>query len=288
MGRASKFSDWVEALGYERPPLERVKTGISYATALFDRAAKPADLDLTCALAQLSPSSDPGGPAVGAVNAVEHHQWLVMLMTYGENLPGSSIEAFRAACAKHMPPFFDRASGSAVTREIVTYHQGDSRRRHFAGLTRFPALAVSVGDAVASFNPVYGQGITMAALHAACLSRYLTGEPDLGTAAWRFFEWQQVVVDAAWTMSAGADAARRDAIEGREVPEDVRQQRWGMEQLLRASVYDATISAAFDSVAFMMRHPFTLGDPALIERAIAVNQRLSPSPATFLSERPDG
>ena len=46
-----------------------------------------------------------------------------------------------------------------------------------------------------------------------------------------------------------------------------------MEQLLRASLYDETISAAFDSVAFMLRHPFTLGDPALIERAIAVNQR---------------
>jgi hypothetical protein len=64
---------------------------------------------------------------------------------------------------------------------------------------------------------------------------------------------------------------------GQGSTQDVQQQRWGMEQLLRASLYDATISAAFDSVAFMMRHPFTLGDPALIERAIAVNQQLSSS-----------
>lgn len=69
------------------------------------------------------------------------------------------------------------------------------------GLNRFPARLVSTGDAVASFNPVYGQGSSSAALHASCLSRYLTTGPDLKVAATSFFELQQIVVDAAWTLS---------------------------------------------------------------------------------------
>jgi 2-polyprenyl-6-methoxyphenol hydroxylase-like FAD-dependent oxidoreductase len=274
MGRASKLSDWVERGGYDRPRLERVRTGINYGTAYFHRSAAADELDLACALAQFPPPSEPDGVAVGGAIAIEGDQWMVMLMAYGENRPSTSTEAFRSACAK-MPPVFKEAAGGRVTREILTYHQEDSRRRDFTGLSRFPARLVSVGDAVASYNPVYGQGISSAALHASCLSEYLVGNPVLDTPATEFFALQKVVVDAAWTLSAGGDAARRDAIEGVEVPEDVQRQRWAMDQLIQATLVDETIAKAFSAVQYMFAHPFTLGDPALIERAVAANQSAS-------------
>ncbi|HEY2574875.1 MAG TPA: FAD-dependent monooxygenase, partial [Streptosporangiaceae bacterium] len=260
MGRASKLPEWIRRDGYDRPRLQRIRTGINYGTALFERSGKSDDLDLACALAQFSPPSSPDGLAVGAVNAIEGDQWLVMLMAYGDNRPSRSIEAFRSTCAK-MPPIFAEAVTGTVTREILTYHQADSRRRDFAGLSRFPARLVSVGDAVASFNPVYGQGISSAALHASCLSEYLAGDPALDMPAAKFFALQKVVADAAWTISAEGDAARLDAIEGTEVPEDVQRQRWAMDQLVRATVVDETVARAFSRVAFMLAHPFTLGDP---------------------------
>jgi flavin-dependent dehydrogenase len=272
MGRASKLSEWVEQAGYDRPPLQRLRTGINYATAMFERSDKPDDLDVACVLAQFSPPSSPDGLAVGAVNAIEGDQWLVFLMAYGDNKPSRSIEAFRSTCAK-MPPIFAEAASGTVTREILTYHQADSRRRDFAGLSRFPARLVGVGDAVASFNPIYGQGISSAALHASCLSEYLAGDPALNVSAAEFFALQEVAVDAAWIMSAGGDAARLDAIEGADVPEDVQRQRWAMDQLIRATLVDETVSRAFSRVAFMLAHPFSLGEPALVERAVAANSR---------------
>lgn len=274
MGRASKLSQWVEHAGYDRPRLQRLHTGINYATAVFERSDKPDDLDLACALAQFSPPSSVDGLAVGAVNAIEGDQWLVMLMAYGNNQPSRSIEAFRSTCAK-MPPIFGEAVSGTVTREILTYHQADSRRRDFAEPARFPARLVSAGDAVASFNPVYGQGISSAALHASCLSEYLVSDPALGTPAAEFFALQEVVVDAAWTISAGADAARLDAIEGAEMPEDVQRQRWAMNQLIRATLVNQPVAHAFSTVAFMLAHPSSLGDPALVKRAVAANQRAS-------------
>jgi hypothetical protein len=78
-----------------------------------------------------------------------------MLMAYGDNQSSRWIEAFRSTCAK-MPPIFGEAVGGGVTREIPTYHQADRRRRDFAGVPLFPARLISVGDAVASSNPVYG------------------------------------------------------------------------------------------------------------------------------------
>jgi 2-polyprenyl-6-methoxyphenol hydroxylase-like FAD-dependent oxidoreductase len=274
MGRSSKLSDWVQQAGYQRPQLQRLRIDINYATALFERPEDPGELPLTCALARFVGPSAPDGLAGGAVTAVEDDQWLVMLMAYEPDRPPASIEAFRSTCAK-LSPLFGHAVSGPVTREIQTYRQADSRRRDFTGLERFPARLVSVGDAVASLNPIYGQGISSAALHASCLSDYLVAAPQLSRAATEFFDLQAVVTDAAWTLSAGDDTARLDSVQGIDVPEDVARQRWTLEQVIQATLVDQTVAQAFNAVSYMLAHPSSLAEPALVDRAIAANQRAS-------------
>jgi 2-polyprenyl-6-methoxyphenol hydroxylase-like FAD-dependent oxidoreductase len=270
MGRSTRLFDWVGQDGFDRPGLERLNAPINYATALFERPLRDADLEVASLLSVATPEFAKDGVAVAAANAIERDQWLVMLMGYGDDRPGATMDEFRATCAK-VSTLFDEVTRGAVTRDIVTYHQEESRRRDFTRLGRYPAGLVSVGDAVASFNPVYGQGMSSAALHASCLSDYLTGGPDLTTAASEFFRLQQVVVDAAWMTSAGGDTARLDAAAGVDVPEDVAQQRWAIQQLLRAGLVDEVVARAFNNVSYMLRHPATLADPALVERAVAAN-----------------
>ncbi|MGI5143496.1 FAD-dependent monooxygenase [Streptomyces sp. CA-106110] len=274
MGRSSRLSDWLGQDGYDQPRLERLEAPINYATALFERPVKSDDLDKACVLGLFTPQYPSGGVSVAAANAIEDEQWLVMLMGYGNIRPGRTIDEFRAACDK-LPAIFGEATSGAVTRDVVTYHQAESRRRHFTEAPRFPARLVSVGDAVASFNPVYGQGMSSAALQASCLSFYLGDGPDLGTAATEFFRLQQLVVDAAWSVSTAGDKARLDATNDRVVPEDVRRQRWAMEQVVGATLVDGSIARAFNDVSYMLRHPATLADPALLERAVAANDAAS-------------
>jgi 2-polyprenyl-6-methoxyphenol hydroxylase-like FAD-dependent oxidoreductase len=271
MGRSSRLSNWLKEDGYDQPRLERLVAPINYATALFERPAKFADLESAAVLQLFTPQYPSGGVSVAAANAIEGQQWLVMLMGYGDNRPGRTIDEFRALCGK-LPAVLGEAASGAVTREVVTFHQAESRRRHFTEAGRFPARLVSVGDAVASFNPVYGQGMSSAALHASCLATYFGGSADLDVAATEFFRLQQVVVDAAWAVSAGGDAARLDAENGTEVPEEVRQQRWAMEQILGATLVDKDVTRAFNNVSYMLRHPGTLADPALLEKAAAANE----------------
>jgi 2-polyprenyl-6-methoxyphenol hydroxylase-like FAD-dependent oxidoreductase len=129
--------------------------------------------------------------------------------------------ALRATGDK-MPPLYAEVARQDPADEIATYRQADSRRRNFTSPEHLSARLVSVGDAVASFNPIFGQGMSSAALHASCLSEYLSTAPDLAARATRFFALQEVVTDAAWTISAGADAARLDAQSGAEVPAEIR------------------------------------------------------------------
>lgn len=273
LGRSSRTSEWLAKAGFQRPPLHRVRTDINYATALFKRSGDPGELPLT-ALAHFDGPSAPDGLALGTVLVAEEDQWMVMLAAYEPARPPRTLEGFRATCAK-LPPVFGHAAGGQLTREIQTYRQADSRRRDFTGLERFPARLVSVGDAVASFNPIYGQGMSSAVLHASCLSEYLVTNPLPRRMATEFFDMQAVVTDAAWALSAGADAARLDALRGVEVSVELDRQRRAMKQVIQATLSDQAVADAFSAVSFMLAHPSILAEPALFERAVAANERVS-------------
>jgi 2-polyprenyl-6-methoxyphenol hydroxylase-like FAD-dependent oxidoreductase len=270
MGRSSRLSDWLNRGGFEQPRLERLAMPLNYATARFERRTAAADLEVVGSLATYSPGHAVDEVSIAAASVIENDQWIVALIGYEPDRPGRTIDQFRAASAK-LPALFGEAVSGKPTRDVVTYHQAESRRRHFTNLHRFPARLVCVGDAVASFNPIYGQGMSSAALHASCLSSYLTNGADNDAAATDFFQLQEMVVDAAWTVSAGGDAARLDARDGNEVSDDVRHQRWSRQQVLRASLTDSDIAGIVKDVNYLLRHPSALADPALVERAVSIN-----------------
>jgi 2-polyprenyl-6-methoxyphenol hydroxylase-like FAD-dependent oxidoreductase len=270
MGRSSRVPDWLNRAGFEPPRLEGLAIPLNYATAYFERRTAPADLDVLCSLAMFSPGHAVDEVSIAATSVIENDQWIVALIGYEPDRPGKTIDQFRATSAK-LPAIFREAVSGEPTRDVATYHQAESRRRHFTNLRHFPARLVCVGDAVASFNPIYGQGMSSAALHASCLSSYLANGADFDTAATEFFQLQELVVDAAWTVSAGADAARLDALSGNELAHNVLHQRWAQQQVLRASLTDANIAEVFNGVSYMLRHPAALADPALVERAVSVN-----------------
>jgi 2-polyprenyl-6-methoxyphenol hydroxylase-like FAD-dependent oxidoreductase len=284
MGRASRLSDWLFADGFDRPVPQRLPTVINYTTALFKRAQRPEELPVALSVARYNPPYPADGVAVAGVCAIEGNQWLLTLVGYDDARPGRTLDALRAACAQ-LPPLYREVASHDLAEPIAVYQLAESRRRDFAGLGHFPARLVSVGDAVASFNPIYAQGMSAAALHASCLSEYLSTRPDLRSPAAMFFELQRVVTDAAWAVSAGGDAARLDARSGAEVPAEVSRQRWAMDQLLHAALVDADVCRAVQNVLIeMLAHPSTLADPALLERAVTASQRGQVSP--YSVERP--
>jgi 2-polyprenyl-6-methoxyphenol hydroxylase-like FAD-dependent oxidoreductase len=158
--------------------------------------------------------------------------------------------------------------------DVRTYRQADSRRRDFHALTRLPARLVATGDSVASFNPIYGQGMSSAALHASCLSEYLRTAPDLNQPAREFFVLQKVIVDAAWDISTTADLALPH-VDG-PYPRGYRMLRWLNGQIMAASAVDPEIARRVDEVTFMLKHPASLATPGTLLRSILTNLRTKP------------
>ncbi|MFI8006901.1 FAD-dependent oxidoreductase [Streptomyces sp. NPDC086010] len=270
MGRSSSLSDWLDEAGYSRPHQQRTETGIHYATAVFGGTATDTDRRLTSL--QYPRFAGPGGLAAGMVVPIEDDLRMVGLLVYGGNRPPGSIEEFRALCDR-LPAPFGRAAAGVVVHDVLRSRQATSMRRDFGGLARFPARVVSVGDAAVSLNAKYAQGVSSAALHAACLADYLAHAPDPALPADRFFASQKVATDAVWAPSVSADAVRADILRGVAVDDEIQRRRSTMEQLMQAALTDRTTADACQAVRFMFAHPDTLADPALIERAVAVNQR---------------
>jgi 2-polyprenyl-6-methoxyphenol hydroxylase-like FAD-dependent oxidoreductase len=270
MGRSSRLSRWVSDAGFDRPRLERLALPINYATAIFEHTDASADLGVAGLLSIFTPDNIVDGVSIASAARVENDQWMVCLIGCGDDRPGHTPDDFLATC-KLLDSVYATVTSGRMSRDVTTYHQTESRRRHFTDLDNFPARLVCVGDAVASFNPVYGQGMSCAALHASCLSSYLSDTSEFDSVARDFFQLQQVAVDAAWDVSTAGDRACLDFLNGAAISAATRYQRWSQNQIVRATLSDSSIAELFKDVQFMLRHPSALARPAVLERAVAVN-----------------
>ncbi|MBB5895975.1 FAD-dependent oxidoreductase [Kutzneria kofuensis] len=267
MGRSSRLSDWLEQAGWQRPPMQRMTVDLNYACAVFRRDDEP---DHTIVLSVRSPQLSPDVSGA-AVCQIEENRWLVLVAGYAEHRPAQTTEDLIRFCRTELSDEFVHAVANEVVDDVRTYRHPDSRRRDFHRLRRMPARLVAVGDAVASFNPIYGQGMTSGTLHASCLSDFLRSRPDLSRPARGFFALQKVVVDAAWSTSTGADL-QLPHVDG-PYPRFYRIRRWLDNQVAAATLHDAAMNRLFDEVTFMLRHPRELTRPSVRLRAILLNRR---------------
>ncbi|GAA2590810.1 FAD-dependent oxidoreductase [Dactylosporangium fulvum] len=268
MGRSSRLGDWLEEAGWPRAPMRRMPIKLNYASALFER--DEAVSDTWVAISQTTP--DKGRVArIGGINSVEGDRWIMLVAGYDDDRPTRDAGEFAARCRRHYPAMFgDIAERGRMIGNVITYHQADSRRRDFHELDRLPAGLVAAGDAVASFNPVYGQGMTSAILHASCLSAYLRGRPDLASEpAKAYFDRVRVIVDAAWQVSTFADLGLPHIVDGH--PRGYKVIRWASNVILKASMTDSVTSQRLNRVTAMIGHPAELAKPSVLLRALRVN-----------------
>ncbi|MFC4951248.1 FAD-dependent monooxygenase [Pseudonocardia sp. GCM10023141] len=269
MGRSSRMSNWLEADGWPSPPLRRMPIKLNYATALFER--DPRISDVSVSVVQQEATAD-GLPRIGGINAVEGNRWIMLIAGYGDDKPSRDAADYAQRCRRDFPSFFgDIAERARMIGDVVTFHQAESRRRDFHLLDRLPAGFIAAGDAVASFNPIYGQGMTSGILHASCLSMWLrSGDGDpagpLQRPAMPYFEQVKVVVDAAWQVSTFADLALPH-VEG-PYPPAYPLIRWISGEVATASMTDATINAALTRVTTMQAPPSSLMRAGTVLRAL--------------------
>ncbi|MEJ3750274.1 FAD-dependent monooxygenase [Actinomycetes bacterium KLBMP 9797] len=204
-GRGSRTPDWLDGLGYDRPAETRIDAGLGYASRRYRLRDGVAN---GWKYMQLMPQ--PPEDARGAVlYPIENNRWMLTLGGLGEQRPPTDEAGFLAFTrALRSPILYDAVKDAEPDSPIHGFRQTGNVRRHYESMARWPEGFVVVGDAACTFNPVYGQGMSVAALGAAALDDHLRAHPGtLGRAA------QSAVAacsTVAWTIATGADMRYAD------------------------------------------------------------------------------
>jgi 2-polyprenyl-6-methoxyphenol hydroxylase-like FAD-dependent oxidoreductase len=264
-GRGSHTPAWLAEHGYPRPDESAVDVGISYVTWTFDR--RPGDLTGARFLLT-APSADL--PRFGAALAAEGDRWLVGCAGYrGDPAPltPAALREFTATLPAR--ELADLVASREPIEEVRSHRFPSSTRRHYEKLVRFPDGLVVIGDALSSFNPIYGQGMTVAALEAAALRDELAAdETDLAP---RFFRRAARLIDVAWDLAANGDLAI-PVVPGPR-PLRVRLLNWYVGQLALASAVDADVGLTFIRVANLLDPPSALVRPGIVGRVVGAAVR---------------
>jgi 2-polyprenyl-6-methoxyphenol hydroxylase-like FAD-dependent oxidoreductase len=263
-GRGARTPAMLESQGYARPAEDEVVIHLTYATQLL-RMAPDALHELGGIVAPV-----PGRPTGMAILKYEHGTWMFAVFGMAGNDPPAERSQMCAFAEQFAPAHLLAAVGAAEpVGEPAQHRFPSSRWRRYDKERVLPAGLLVVGDAVCSFNPIYGQGMTVAALEALalrdCLARGTTDLPR------RFFRATAKPIGRAWQLAAGGDLSLPE-IQGAP-PLSTRLLNGYIDRLLTAAEYDTAVYEQFLKVAWLVEAPSRLLRPAMMWRAASAKQR---------------
>ena len=203
---------------------------------------------------------------------MEGDKWIVALGGRGdEKPPGDEAGLLRWARLLRTPTVSDAISGAERIDDLVRYSFPKSVRRHFARLRSFPAGLLPLGDAICVFNPVYGQGMTVAAQEAVLLRRLL-GEASGSTAlsprlAEDFFAGVESILETPWAMAALPDLVFPRATGDR--PNDFAQTLQFGAAVTRLAAREPDVHKIMAEVGNLLRPRSAYREPELMRRVLA-------------------
>jgi 2-polyprenyl-6-methoxyphenol hydroxylase-like FAD-dependent oxidoreductase len=269
-GRGSKLPDWLRSAGFAAPAETEVDSRTVYTSA-FARLGAPLPKNWKIAFILGHPPQVLRGAAIGPV---EGGRVLVSLATVaGEPAPEdtSGFAAFgRSLRGPFMGEVFENAEWLTPARST---RSTANRKRHYERIA-LPRGLVVMGDALCAFNPVFGQGISVAAMQAEALSRLLRrhGPHDarLGSMATRQF---LRVVAFPWSMATSQDL-QIPGTRGKSSPVQPLIDAY-MNRVFSLSTRDGDVNFTTSRVFNLSLSPLALYAPRLFVRAL---RERTPSP----------
>jgi 2-polyprenyl-6-methoxyphenol hydroxylase-like FAD-dependent oxidoreductase len=275
-GRGSRTPVWLAELGYQPPEQERVEIGLGYATRTYRLRPGAMGSDQLILTA-----GTPANPRAGFLAAIEEDRHILTIAGICGDHPPTDPQGFDDFVARL--PTADIAAAIASAGPLddpVPFRFPASVRHRYERLTSFPAGLLVIGDAVCSFNPVYGQGMTVAATEAITLRGLQARRPVPD--ARRYFRAITTAIDAAWDIAVSADLAF-PRVPGRRSAK-VRLVNAYLPRLHAAAAHDKALAASVVRVIGLKDRPEGLLRPDRVLRVLRGNlancKRPGPAPGS--------
>lgn len=263
-GRGSAMPKWLEELGFAAPATDEIPVPLTYSTCQFRRGGN--DPDWRAMLV-----TGPGARRAGFAWAIEEHRWLVTLTGLFDEPAPRDHDAF-LAFARSLPAtdLHDELRHLEPLSDPVRYGFTGSRWRRYDRLKALPAGLIATGDAVCSFNPVFGQGMTVAALEAETLAQAVPQAASGSKLDPQFpHRWYRQIgrlIDVAW-QGVCVEDLRFPELADRN-PAALRPLRWYMDRVHRATHRSAAATEQFYRVIGFLDPPTALFRPHVMTAAL--------------------
>jgi 2-polyprenyl-6-methoxyphenol hydroxylase-like FAD-dependent oxidoreductase len=264
-GRGSRTPAWLEAAGLGKPATSMVTVNVGYSTRLF-RIPEKNRPDWHAMLILGKP---PDNSRLGACFFVETGELQVTISGEFRDYPPEDDAGFiKFTETLEHPKLFHTIRDATPTTPIATYRFPAHVWHHYERQKTLPSNLLVLGDALCSFNPIYGQGMTVAAQEARVLQQCLADGTDratnLAVLQRRYFRGASRIVKAAWAMATGADLV---------YPQTEGQRPFGQGAIVRylghiqaLSCYDRKVLNVWNQVTNMQRPLAALFTPSVVAR----------------------
>jgi 2-polyprenyl-6-methoxyphenol hydroxylase-like FAD-dependent oxidoreductase len=261
-GRGSAAPKWLETLGYDPPKEMTVEVDIGYASRMYAPSPKPRDWQVMALY-----GSPPHSKRTGYIFPIEGGRWLVSLVGFHKDYPPDTDEAFLAfARSLELPDFHEALRDAQPLTPATAFRFPANRWRRFDRLTRFPQGFLAIGDSISSFNPVYGQGMSVCALEVDVLRRLFERSESQGRIggefAQAFFRETAAVVGIPWLLATQSDFLYPET-RGRR-PLITNPLNWYLKRVLQLCSGDERIVRTFYEVLHFLRKPTALFQPYVL------------------------
>ncbi|ANZ15078.1 NAD(P)/FAD-dependent oxidoreductase [Streptomyces noursei] len=268
-GRGSRTPRWCAELGGQAPQEETVDSGLAYATRMY----RPLDQDGAPEVGVNVPGW-PECPRGAAYVPVEGGNWLLTLSGVRGHHPSTDETEFAAFSATIGDPYVHELLARAEpVSPVHGFRDTCNRRRHYERPGAAPDGLLVLGDATCTFNPVYGQGMSVAALGALAVRDTLDAAGGLGPGV--LARAQRAIgraAEPAWMTAVGAD---RPYVGGAATKAGLgeRLTTWYLGRLAARAAVDRVVGAAFRDVFCLTAPPSRLMTPHVLLRTVLLPRR---------------
>ena len=266
MGRGAHTPNLLESLGYGRPVEEHIVMRTCYVS-------QPLRIPQGTVEQLVAVGAAPGRPTGMFLLGYENDTWIFTVFGMVGHEPPGDLAGMVSFAQEYTPAHVLAAVRAAEPLgEVIRHRMPSSQWRRYDKMRRFPEGLLVCGDAICSFDPIYGQGMTVSALDAVALRDCLVrGRHDL---ARRYFRAAAKSIGVAWRMGAGSDLAFPE-VQGRRSL-SMRASNRLADWVLTACESDAVVVEKFFRVNNFIDPPVRLMHPSFISRVAAVNLRRRP------------